>query len=294
MVELGTAGIPIRKPKKLVAARRPTINAFLVIGATLATLLLAMVVLGQLFSPFDPSTMDVPNRLSPPSFEHWFGTDNFGRDIFTRAAHGGSTTILVGFVVAAASGALGLCLGLYATESRWADNLIMRICDGLMSIPTVFLAIALVGTFGPSMNNVMIALTLVFTPYVARVVRSSALVVREHVFVEAVRAQGASRTRALWVHIMPNTLPVMIVQTSFIFADTVIVEAALSFLGAGVPPPAATWGSMVYEGKVFIYDAWWPALIPAVLIILIILSLNMLGDGLRDQLDPNLKTARSG
>lgn len=267
-------------------------NRFLLIGGSIMIALIAIIVLGQWFSPYGPLEMNTMNRLAAPSADHWFGTDNFGRDIFTRVAFGGTTTLAVGFSVALGAAIVGLCLGLYSTEHRTADMIIMRICDGLMSIPTVFLAIALVGAFGPSMLNVIVALTIVFSPYVARVVRSSALVVRELTFIEAIRSQGASRTRVLWLHIMPNTVPVMIVQASFIFADAVLVEAALSFLGAGVPPPQPSWGNMVYEAKVFLYDAPWAVFFPGIMIVLIILALNMMGDGLRDELDPNLRGVR--
>lgn len=163
----------------------------------------------------------------------------------------------------------------------------MRICDGLMAIPGILLAIALVAALGPMTENVIIALGIVFIPYVARIVRSATLVVREETYIEAMKAQGASATRIIWMHIAPNTLSPLVVQATFIFADAIITEAALSFLGAGVPTPDPSWGNILYDGKLVIFKAWWMTVFPGILIILTVMGLNFAGDGIRDMVDPH-------
>lgn len=257
-------------------------------GAIGLLFVVVVALIGPIFA--DSATeVDVLNRLLSPSVSHWFGTDGYGRDIFARVVEGARISLTVGTLTAASATVIGLGIGLYAAYNRVADAVMMRICDGLMAFPGILLAIALMAVLGQKTANVVIALTVVFSPYVARVVRSSALVVKEQTFVEALHSQGAASWRILWKNIAPNVVSPLIVQATFIFADSVITEAALSFLGAGVPPPNPSWGNILLEGKDFIYVAWWMTLFPGVFIVLTILSTNLLGDGLRDLLDPTYR-----
>lgn len=254
--------------------------------------ILLFVTLVAIFGPMltgSPTAVDAANRLQGPSGENWFGTDNYGRDVLARVVEGARVSLTVGAITALLTSSLGLAIGLYAAYSRIADAILMRIADGLMAFPGILLAIAIMAALGQQSSNVIIALTIVFTPYVARIVRSSALVVKEQTFVEALHAQGSSKFRVIWINMAPNVLSPMIVQATFVFADSIITEAALSFLGAGVPPPAPSWGNMLLDGKTVIYNAWWMTLFPGIFIMATILAINLLGDGLRDLLDPTYK-----
>ncbi|WNS77665.1 ABC transporter permease [Bacillus sp. DTU_2020_1000418_1_SI_GHA_SEK_038] len=247
----------------------------------------------SLFSPvltlFDPLEMNPVNRLQPPSKEHWFGTDTFGRDVFSRVIYGVRASMLVGFSVAIISGLIGTIVGLYASYYRTLDHILMRICDGLMAFPSVLLALALVAALGPQLMNVIIALSIVFFPSIARVVRSSAVVIREQTYIEALKSMGARSWRIIWLHIAPNTLSPLIVQITFIFAISLIIESMLSFLGAGIPAPNPSLGNILYDGKNVITKAWWMTVFPGSAIITLVLALNLFGDGLRDILDPHTK-----
>jgi peptide/nickel transport system permease protein len=180
-----------------------------------------------------------------------------------------------------------LIVGLYASYYRWLDHLFMRISDGLMAFPGILLALAIMAMLGPSISNLIFCLIMVITPHVARVIRSNALVVREQTYIEAMKALGASHTRILWGHIALNSISLLVVQTSFIFVEAIIVEAALSFLGAGVPAPAPSLGNLLIDGKMFIYNSWWMTAFPGIAILVLALAFNMLGDGMRDLLDPH-------
>jgi peptide/nickel transport system permease protein len=243
-----------------------------------AAITLVVVVLVSLFagplSGLDPNETAVSQRLSQPSATHLLGTDELGRDLFARIAFGGRYS---------------LTIGLIAGFFRRLDAPVSRVVDAMMSFPDILLAIALVGILGPSMLNVVFALVLVYTPRVARVVRASTLVVRELLFVEAARAVGVSTLRILWRHILPNLMSPILVQASFIFAYAILAEAALSFLGVGVPPEIPTWGTMVAGSQQYAHQALWIVLFPGLAIILTALSLQLLGDGIRDLLDPRLR-----
>jgi peptide/nickel transport system permease protein len=249
-----------------------------------------------LFAPiiasYSPYEMEAVNRLKAPSAENFFGTDNFGRDLFSRVAYGARASIGVGLSVALVTGFFGLIIGLYSAYFRTLDHILMRISDGLMAFPAILLAIAIMAALGPRLENVIIALGIVYTPYVARIVRSAALVVREQTYIEAMKAQGASSSRIIWSHIAPNTLSPLIVQSTFIFADAIIIEAGLSFLGVGVPTPDPSWGNILYDGKQVIFNAWWMTFFPGIAIVLSVLGLNLFGDGLRDLLDPQTNRAK--
>lgn len=254
-------------------------------GGIVLAIVVLVAILGPVFAG-DPLALNPSQRLAPPSLDHPFGTDNYGRDTFARAVAGARVSLLVGAVTAVITAVLGAIVGLFAAYNRIADTILMRISDGLMAFPAILLAIAIMAAMGPQTSNVIIALSIVFTPYVARIVRSAALVAKEQTYVEALRSQGASLFRILWINIFPNVLSPLIVQATFVFADSIITEAALSFLGAGVPPPAPSWGNMLLDGKTLIYNAWWMTVFPGAFIMSTILAVNLLGDGLRDLLDP--------
>lgn len=243
----------------------------------------------SIISPYDPATLDVLARLQPPSAKHWFGTDEFGRDIFTRVLAGGRYSLTIGALVGIIATCAGVLMGLFAGFFKRLDTPVMRVVDALMSFPDILLAIALVAILGPSLFNVVLALAVVYTPRVARVVRASTLVVREMLFVEAARALGVSTPRILFVHVLGNTLSPILVQATFIFAYAVLAEAGLSFLGLGVPPELPTWGTMVASGQAYADQAFWAVLFPGLAIVLAAVSLQMVGDGLRDLLDPRLR-----
>lgn len=259
-------------------------------GMVIGMVVFAIIVLSAIFIPMlngvDPEAMDVVNRLKPPSAEHIFGTDEFGRDLFTRVLYGARSSLTVGCAVAIMACFFGTVIGIYASYFKVADAVLMRICEGLTAIPGILLAIALIAALGASNTNVIIALTIVYTPSVARVVRSSALVAKGRLYVEAARVQGASSGRILAKLILPNVISPLTVQASYIFAQAIISEASLSFLGAGIPAPAASWGNILQSSKSVLSKSPWPMVFPGLAVVLCVLSLNLLGDGLRDYLDP--------
>lgn len=259
-------------------------------GMLFGLVIFSLIVLAAIFIPMvngvDPNAMDVINRLQPPSAEHPFGTDEFGRDLLTRVLYGARSSLTVGCSVALLSCLIGTVIGIYASYFKLLDAVLMRVCEGLTAIPGILLAIALMAALGASNTNVIIALTIVYTPSVARVVRSSALVAKGRLYVEAARVQGASSGRILWKLILPNVVSPLTVQASYIFAQAIISEASLSFLGAGIPAPAASWGNILQSSKSILSKAPWAVIFPGLAVILCVLSLNLLGDGLRDYLDP--------
>ncbi|AJY77670.1 peptide ABC transporter permease [Paenibacillus beijingensis] len=278
-----------RRERRALLVRAVLHHKLAVAGLMLVVLVALLALLAPVLTAYNPLTVDVVNRLSPPSGKHLFGTDNFGRDIFARAAYGARLSLLVGLSVAVIAGAAGMLIGLAAAYFRRMDYLLMRLCDGLMAFPAILLAIAIMAALGPKIQNVIIALSIVYTPNVARAVRSTALVVKEQTFVEALGSLGAGHIRILLGNIAPNCLTPLIIQGTFIFADAIISEAALSFLGAGIPAPAASWGNILFDGKTYIYNGWWMVLFPGILLMLTVLGLNLSGDGLRDLLDPHSK-----
>ena len=264
--------------------RNPTI----VIGGLMLVILGGASLAAPLLASIDPIEIDVIARLQGPSAEHPFGTDHMGRDIWSRTVHGGRISLLVGASVALIASTLGLLLGLLAGYIDLVDRIVMRIMDGLMSIPSILLAIALMALAGSSVGNVIFAITVSEVPRVTRLVRGIVLGVREEPFVEAAVACG---TRTGWVivrHILPVTLAPLIVQATYVAAAAIISEAYLSFLGAGTPPEVPSWGNVVAEGRDFFPIAPWLILVPSGFLAVTVLSVNMLGDGLRDTLDPRI------
>jgi peptide/nickel transport system permease protein len=264
--------------------RHPTI----VIGGAL----LGSMALSAIFAPYlgtvDPQALSPIQRLRWPSAEHWFGTDMLGRDIYSRTIYGGRVSLTVGVSVALLSISLGLLIGLVTGFSRWADAIVMRIMDGLMSIPAVLIAIALMALTRASMQNVIFAITVAEVPRVSRLVRGIVLTLRELPFVEAALASGTGFVRILWRHILPNTLPPLLVQGTFTAAAAMLVEATLSFLGAGTPPNIPSWGNIMAEGRSLFQVAYYIVLFPGAFLSITVLAINLLGDGLRDALDPRL------
>ncbi|PYN01871.1 MAG: peptide ABC transporter permease [Candidatus Rokuibacteriota bacterium] len=257
------------------------------IGAALMAVMLVLGTLGPVVAG-NPTRMDVASRLAPPSAVHWFGTDDVGRDVFSRVIHGARLSLLVGSAVVALSLVVGVSCGLIAGYYRRLDNVVMRVMDGLMAFPAIILAIALMAALGPSVANVVLAIGVVYSPRVARIVRGSVLVIRETAYVEAARALGAADATLIGRHVLPNCLSPVIVQGSFVFAAAVLTEAALSFLGVGVPPFVPSWGNILSDGRLYLQQAPWLVLYPGAAIMMTILGLNLLGDGLRDLLDPKL------
>lgn len=265
------------------ARRNPT----MVLGGVI----LAVIILLAAFAPFiagDPLSMAPVQRLKPPSAEFWLGTDHLGRDVFARTIHGARISLIVGLSVAAFSILAGLAIGLAAGYDRRVDALVMRLMDGLMAIPAILLAIALVALTRASVFIVIIAITIPEVPRVVRLVRSVVLGVREAPYVEAAVAGGTRTGKIIIRHILPNTIAPLIVQSTYICASAILVEAALSFLGAGTPPDVPTWGNMIAQSRLYLGPAPWTIFAPGMALAIVVLAVNLLGDGLRDRLDPRL------
>ena len=279
-------GHQLLREQRYLKLRKFARNKTAVVGLFLVCSILLMAVFAPILSQYDSLELNMKIRLSAPDRQHWFGTDSMGRDVFARVLYGARISMLVGITVGAVSGTLGLVLGLYATVNKYLDNVLMRLCDGLKAIPSTLLAIMLMTVLGADIRNVILALIIVNTPGMARQARGSALVAKEQTYVEAMRCLGAGKNRILWGHIAPNILSPLIVQMTFVFASSIITEASLSFLGAGVPAPAPSWGNLLSEGREVIYNAWWMIVFPGIFTAAAALGLNLLGDGIRDMLDP--------
>lgn len=250
---------------------------------------MSIIALGApLWSKMDPLAINPIDRLQAPSAKHWFGTDHLGRDIYARAIYGSRISLSIGLCVATVSMAIGLAIGLVGGYDRRLDMIFMRMMDGLMAIPAILLAIALMALMKASVQNVIIALVIPEIPRVVRVVRAAVLSLREQPFVEATRAAGAWTPRILFRHILPNTVAPLIVQGTYICASAIIIEAYLSFLGAGTPPQIPSWGGMMAEGRPYVQIAFWIILFPGLFLAMTVLAINLVGDGLRDTLDPKL------
>lgn len=283
------ASMAIFKEQRQLRKERLLASPALIIGVVGFAIILLAAIFVPIISNVDPNAMEVSSRLAKPGGKFLLGADEFGRDLFIRLMYGARVSLWVGGCVALFSCVLGIIIGLYASYFKVLDQILMRICDGLIAIPGILLAIALIAALGTSSWNVVIALTIVYTPSVARTVRASAMVIKEQTYVEAAKVQGFSNFRILWKMILPGVISPLTVQASFIFAQAIISEASLSFLGAGVPAPAASWGNMLQASKLVFSKAPWTMICPGAAVILCVLSLNLLGDGLRDFLDPRVK-----
>lgn len=264
-----------------------------VFAAIILVIIIVAVVFAPFYVPHDPLSMTASNRLKPPSNEYWIGTDPYGRDLFSRVVTGGQVSLMIGIGAAVTSVVVGLLIGLVAGFFRWADGIIMRIMDSLMSIPAILLAVALVALVGSSVMSVIVAITIPEVPRVVRLVRSVVLSAREEPYIEAAIALGSSMPKILLQHLMPNTVAPLIVQGTYICASAILIEAILSFLGAGVSTEIPTWGNIMAEGRDYFRVN--PGLIfwPGLMLSLCILSINLLGDTARDLLDPRLKKRES-
>ena len=264
--------------------RHPTI----IVGGVLLAIMTAMAVFAPWLATTDPQALAPIRRLKWPSAEYWFGTDMLGRDVYSRTIYGARVSLIVGISVAFFSTALGLIIGVVAGFTRWVDSVVMRIMDGLMSIPEVLIAIALMALTRASMQNVIFAITVAQVPRVSRLVRGIVLTLREQPYVEAAIAAGTTFPRILWRHIVPNTMAPLLVQGTFITASAMITEAILSFIGAGTPPNIPSWGNIIAEGRSLFQVAYYIVLFPGIMLSVTVLAINLLGDGLRDALDPRL------
>ena len=258
-------------------------------GATLLVLMVLLAIFADWIEIRPPEKMQVRLRFKTPDFAYPLGTDNYGRDIYSRLVHGARLSLSIGFAVAFITGILGTAIGVAAGYFKRLDSPLMRLMDALMAFPAILLAIAIAAALGPSAMNAVIALAVVYTPRTARIVRSTVLVVRETDYVQAAKACGARDHWIIWRHILPNSMAPLIVQLTFIFAYAILAESILSFLGVGPPPPTPTWGNMIAEGKDYLREASYICFFPGLAVALTCLALNLLGDGLRDVLDPRLR-----
>jgi peptide/nickel transport system permease protein len=265
--------------------RNPTVA----IGSAMLLAIVLMAIFAPLIATGDPQSLNPAKRLRPPSGEFWFGTDMYGRDVFTRTLHGSRISLIVGSLVSLVSISLGLGIGLVAGSVRVVDGVVMRVMDGLMAIPDILLAIALMAVIRPSVSNVVIAITIPQVPRVVRLVRSVVISIRERPYVEAAHSIGTTSRRIMTRHLLPNTIAPLIVQATYTGAAAVLTEAGLSFLGAGSPPNIPSWGNMMAEGRSYFQIAIWIILFPGMFLAMTVLAVNLLGDGLRDALDPRLR-----
>jgi len=263
------------------------------LGAALTALLVAAALLSLVWTPAPPLAMDLAAKLQPPGAGHWLGTDAFGRDVASLLLVGARSSLLVGALAVGIGAGLGVALGLLAAARRgWVEELVMRLADFTFAFPALLLAIMLAAVFGAGMVNAIVAIGVFYIPTFARVARASAVAVWSRDFVLAARACGKGRWRITWEHVLPNILPVLIVQATTHFALAILAEAALSYLGLGTQPPQPSWGRMLSEAQTLMFQAPLLAVWPGLAIALSVLGLNLLGDGLRDGLDPRLARQR--
>ncbi|WP_158735664.1 ABC transporter permease [Alteribacillus sp. YIM 98480] len=262
-------------------------NALGIASGIILTLIILLAIFGPFIMKTSPTEVYAENRLQPPSLEHLFGTDHFGRDIFNRIIYGARISLIVGFSAAVITTIVGTTLGLVAGYFKKVDNILMRMIDGMMAFPAILLAIMLVAALGGNLQNIVIALVFAYIPIMVRIVRSSTLQLKNMQYVEAAKASGTSNTTILFNHLLPNAITPIIVQGTFIFAEAILAEAALSFLGVGVQPPIPSWGSILGESRIYLMNAPWYSIFPGVAIAITVLSLNILGDLFRDLLDPH-------
>ncbi|MBS7697211.1 MULTISPECIES: ABC transporter permease [unclassified Chelatococcus] len=269
--------------------RRCIAHKGLMIGAAIVAVITAFALLGPFLLTGDPMRLSFRTRFLPPSAEHWFGTDHYGRDIFLRVVYGGHLSLFIGIAVVAIAGLGGTLIGALAGYYRKLDGFLMRVMDALMAFPSLMLAIGIAAALGSGVVNVVIALSIAYMPRTARIMRAAVMVLRNSEYVEAARMAGVNNFRILLRHILPNSMAPLIIDLTFIFAYAVLADAALSFLGVGPPPPTPSWGNIIADGRDYVVEAPWITLCPGIVIGLTVLGLNLFGDGLRDVLDPRLE-----
>ncbi|KJC38003.1 peptide ABC transporter permease [Bradyrhizobium sp. LTSP885] len=285
---LPESSIPVTRPFR-VKFGFLTATPIIAVATVCLTLVILMAIFAPLLAPHDPLLLAPAQRLKPSSAQFLLGTDAYGRDVLSRIIYGARISLLIGLGSAVCSVGVGLLIGLVAGFFRWVDAVMMRVMDGLMAIPAVLLAIAVVSLSGASIWTVMIAITIPEIPRVARLVRSVVLTAREEPYVEAAISVGSSLPKIMWRHLMPNTIAPLIVQGTYVCASAILTEAILSFLGAGISPETPTWGNIMAEGRSYFQIK--PSLIfwPGLLLSIAILSINLIGDAARDALDPRMK-----
>ncbi len=270
--------------------RRFTKEKTAVFGLLVILLFALLAVFAPVLAPFDPLAQDIPNGLAPPSSEHWMGTDKLGRDIFSRMLYGARISLGAGLGVVIMAGLLGTAVGIVAGYvGGWLDEALMRVTDIFFAFPSLILAMAIAGALGPSLQNALIAVAVVTWPVYARLIRGQVLVLRDREFVLAARSVGASHSLILRRHLFPNTLSPLLVQASFEMGTVILAVAGLSFIGFGAQPPTPEWGVMISEGRNYITTHWWLTFFPAMAMLFAVAGFNLVGDGLRDVLDPRLR-----
>ena len=278
---------PERPHPALDLLRKASRHGLVLAGGSIVLLLGVLAAFGAALAPYDPLAMDFTARFAPPSLAHPFGTDDFGRDLFSRVLYGARVSVQVAFIAVGISGVVGVTLGVTAGYlSGWVDEVIMRLMDVIFAFPAVLLAITVMAILGRGVENAMIAIAIVYAPIFARVTRGAVISVRDREFVTAARALGQGHVRIMFMHVLPNALGPIIVQTSLSLAFAILAEAALSFFGLGTQPPDPSWGRMLSEGRGFLGQAPWMGIFPGLAIMVSVLGFNLLGDGLRDVLDP--------
>lgn len=287
---------------KLRKRRSPQMESFITVmkrllknkAAVVGGIIILFFILVAMYGPHlvktDPQEIDLLNKLQPPSKEHWFGTDNFGRDIFSRIVHGAGLTLTVGFLSVAVGGIIGVIIGIVSGYyGGWLDSVFMRVMDVLLAFPGILLALAIVSVLGGSLQNVIIAVGVFSVPAFARIVRGSTLQVKKLEYIDAVRSLGASDFRIIFRHILPNIMSPIIVQATMRIATAILTASGLAFLSLGAPPPTPEWGAMLNDGRTYMHNASHMVLFPGVAIVIVVLAFNIFGDGLRDALDPKMK-----
>jgi peptide/nickel transport system permease protein len=283
MAEITITAVQTRRP----AWRRSPLT---MVGLTLILLLVLIALLAPLIAPANPLKQVLSTRLKPPSAEHWLGTDQLGRDVLSRMIYGARISLVIGIVVVGLAASVGTLVGVVAGYfGGWLDEGLMRLTDVFFAFPALILAMAISGALGPSLTNAMIAIAVVTWPVYARLVRAQVLSLREREYVEAARGLGASAERIVWQHILPNTLAPLLVQASFDMGGAILSAAGLSFIGFGTQPPTPEWGVMISDGRNYIATQPWLSLFPGLAILFTVAAFNLIGDGLRDALDPRLR-----
>ncbi|HIK96760.1 MAG TPA: ABC transporter permease [Gammaproteobacteria bacterium] len=264
-------------------------NRLLIFGISLLFIVFFAAIFAPFLTTYDPIEISIENSLLAVSWEHPFGTDEMGRDVLTRVLFGARISLWVGAVATFYSGVFGVLFGLLSGYYQTFDSIFSRLVDGLMVFPGLIMAILLMAALGPSTNNVIIAMVILYTPRIVRVVRSSVIVIKNEDYIDSARVLGANDLRILFIHILPNAFAPLIVQVAFGFAWAILVESGMSFLGLGMPAPTPSWGNIISDGRNFIYNAPWIMMFPGLALSLAVMGLNFIGDGLRDYLDPHLR-----